>query len=255
MESLGISSSDILVVRERQLKDQGCSCTPCLIITSQQLLKTEAFTRLEEQVSCVLVMSSSLFKLWHKNWVWRNLNSHSGEKEWDNQHELEKPRFSSDTKNLITNWALIADKQPRVPSTKGCSSILAWIAQNNCTCAARELLLYIKHKSRKVSELITVHAEVQKERSSYLILLSLKEKAERPQPECLLGLKSCKQPEHFAVVGRAVENGRVSLGNSKHRGVSAQAKKLIIARSSISTTNFGSSQLSADIFQSKRVCS
>lgn len=255
MESLGISSSDILVVKEGQLTDQRCSCPLCLIITSQALLTTEAFTRLEEQVSCLPMTSSSLFKLWHKNWVWRNLNSHSGEKDWDNQHEQEKPRFSSDTKNLITNWALIADQQPRVPSTKACSSILAWIAQSNRTCAAQELLRYIKHKPRKASKLITVHAEAQKEKSSYFILLSWEEKAERPQPECLQGLKSCKQPEDFAAVGRAVVNSRVSLGNLKHREVSAQAKNLINARSSISTTNFGSSQLSADIFQSKRVCS
>lgn len=162
----------------------------------------------------VLVASSSLFTFWHKNKVWSNLNSHSGKADWDNQHQQQRPRFSSDTNNLITNWAWIADRQPRVPSTKACSSILAAIARNNYTCVAQELLWYIKHKPRKASTLrITVHTEVQKERSSYFILLSLEEKAERPQPECLQGLKSCKQPEDFVAVGRAVANGLVSLGN------------------------------------------
>lgn len=73
--------------------------------------------------------------------------------------------------------------------------------------------------------MITVHTQVQKERSSYFILLSLEEKAERPQPECLQGLKSYKQPEDFAVVGRAVANSLAPLGNSKKQRGQCQGQK------------------------------
>lgn len=56
--------------------------------------------------------------------------------------------------------------------------------------------------------MIVVHTEAQKERSGCFILLSLEEEVRRPQPGCLQGLKTCKQPEDFAAVGRAVANGR-----------------------------------------------
>jgi len=73
--------------------------------------------------------------------------------------------------------------------------------------------------------MITVHTEVQKERSSYFILLSLEENTERPQPECLQWLKSCKQPEDFAAVGKAVTNGLVPFGTSRKQSGQCQGQK------------------------------
>lgn len=70
--------------------------------------------------------------------------------------------------------------------------------------------------------MITVHIEVQQERSSYFILLSLEGKTERPQPE---GLKSCKEPEDFAAAGRPVANGLVPLGNLKKQRGQCQGQK------------------------------
>lgn len=96
----------------------------------------------------------------------------------------------------MTNLSWLADRQPREPCTKACSGIPASIAWNKHTCAAQKLQWDIKHGPRKARALmISAHTGAQKERGSYFILLSLEERAGRPQPECLQGLKPWKEPK------------------------------------------------------------
>lgn len=51
------------------------SALPCFLTPA-------AFPRLEEQISSSGILY--FVNLWHKNWAWNDLNSHSGETDWDN---------------------------------------------------------------------------------------------------------------------------------------------------------------------------
>lgn len=64
-----ICLKNVCIYSKRCQRGQGGSCLSCLISSSPLVAPTRSISQARGAVCCVLVASSALLKLWHKNWA------------------------------------------------------------------------------------------------------------------------------------------------------------------------------------------